>query len=971
MRPLGLLAQLAGIALAIFLLVSFGSFVGTRNAVLRQVTDQQVYDMRTWLNATQGTLQQFFVLGRLEGVRESISAMGSDLDLDVALLVDAAGRVVASTQVADEGHLLSELAYELDPNVVERVTRTRTTDVSVGPRRSALHGYVSVCDPNMYGGLRAPRCGFLYKRVNLGYHQANAVEFLYQQATTTVLGFGGCSLLLLVIFHRAVARRVNHIVDVLGRFGRGERDARVCLAGNDELSTISRSVDQILQELSDDEVALRASEQFKQAMIDSANSAIISTDAQGTIRFFSAGAERMLGYRADELVGVANGEILHDPEDVQRRLGDDAASGGLAQRPRVGLRKLMERSQQGAYEDEWTYVRRDGSKLPVSLSVTALLDASGAVEGYLAVARDVSQDRDVAQRLKLAKNVFESAGEAILVTDARLRIVDVNPAYLDMTGFSRAEVIGSKPRASASGRHDRSFYRSIWRAVRRDGYWSGELWDRRKNGELFPQSLTISAIKDDQGRISNYVGIFKDVTSQKAAEEELERMAYFDPLTGLPNRALFKDRLQHEMDVATRKQGRVALLFIDLDRFKFVNDTLGHEAGDKLLLEAAWRIKQVVRQSDTLARLGGDEFTLVVADAHDMTDVGHVASKMIETLEKVFVIDGREVFIGASVGIAVYPDDGRSVSSLTKNADTAMYLAKQAGRGTYRFFKREMNTQNERRLALEASLRRAVDNEEFVLHYQPKIDLARRAVVGFEALLRWQHPDFGLIAPGDFIPLAEETGLILPMSRWVLRAALAQLADWHRLGYVDLDMAVNLSARQFQDQQLVDDVTSVLRDTDIEAGSLELELTESLLMVDAARALAIMRRLRDLGVKLSIDDFGVGYSSLSYLKRFPIHSLKIDRGFVRDVVDNPEDAAIVSAIMSLAATLQLQVVAEGVETTAQEAFLAERGCDLVQGYLYSRPLPVAEASEFLAAWKAPRAIVPVASRAGPGRPPAR
>jgi len=950
-RRFGLLAQLAGIALLVFLLVSYGAFVGTRNAVLAQITEEQVTDMRAWLNATQGAAQHFLHIGRPEGVREMVSAVGSEPDLRLAMVADASGRIIASTRFADEGRKLSEFDYGLDASIIERTTRTRTSDVRVDTSTKLLQGYVSICDPNQHGGLRAPHCGFLYKRTDLAHHHAGAVESLYRQAATTVLGFGFCAILLLVVFHRSVSRRVGRIVDALERFGQGDRSARAGIPGSDELATIGASVDQIFRELAHDELALRASERFKQAIIDGAHAAIISTDRNGVITLFSAGAERLLGYRAEELVGLANVDLFHDPQEARHRPPPSAADPLETAALAGGLPALFEHTRGRVYEDECLYVCKDGSRVAVSLSLTAVLDEEGQVDGYLAVARDIGQEREVARRLKLAKNVFDSAGEAILVTDPRMRVVDVNPAYLEMTGFARDEVIGQKPSTSRSGRHDRGFYRKIWHAVEENGFWRGELWDRRKNGELFPQSLTISAIKDHRGAVSNYVGIFKDVTSQKAAEEELERLAYYDPLTGLPNRALFKDRLQHEIDVAARRPSQVALLFIDLDRFKYVNDTLGHEAGDTLLLEAAARIKKDIRSSDTLARLGGDEFTLIIADADDVADAGHIARKIIDSLAEVFVVDGREVFIGASVGIAVYPDDGRSVSALTKNADTAMYLAKQSGRSTYRFFKQQMNAQNERRMAVEASLRRAIENQEFILHYQPKIDLGSRSVAGFEALLRWQHPEFGLIPPGEFIPLAEETGLILPISKWVLHAATAQLREWHAAGHTELDVAVNLCAMQFQDQQLVEDVTDALRTAGIEARYLELELTESLLMVDADRALSLMKHLRELGVKLSIDDFGVGYSSLSYLKRFPIQALKIDRSFVRDAVENPEDAAIVSAVTSLAATLQLKVVAEGVETDAQQALLTACGCDLAQGYLYARPLPASEVEAFLAGWK--------------------
>jgi diguanylate cyclase (GGDEF)-like protein len=431
------------------------------------------------------------------------------------------------------------------------------------------------------------------------------------------------------------------------------------------------------------------------------------------------------------------------------------------------------------------------------------------------------------------------------------------------------------------------------------------------------------------------------------AESALERLAYYDPLTDLPNRALLLDRLQHLVARSERYGGRFALFYIDLDRFKFVNDTLGHAAGDALLREAASRMQALLRRSDTLARLGGDEFTLVVEDVRVLRDLDTVAAKIIEAMQQVFVIENREIFINASVGISVYPDDGIDVATLTRNADTAMYQAKQAGRGRFMFYAPAMNAENERRMRLEARLRRAVERQEFLLHFQPRTDLASRRIRSFEALLRWQDPHEGLIPPGEFVPLAEETGLIVPIGYWVIEAACRQLREWHDLGYGDLGMSINLSARQFQDPELTERVARTLAELHLPPDCVEFELTESILMSDADWSLGQLARLRALQVTIAVDDFGMGYSSLSYLKRFPIHALKIDRTFVSDVVNNPEDAAIVRAVISLAAALRLDVVAEGIETDAQHEFLLAESCREGQGYLYGRPARAAEALRML------------------------
>jgi diguanylate cyclase (GGDEF)-like protein/PAS domain S-box-containing protein len=534
-----------------------------------------------------------------------------------------------------------------------------------------------------------------------------------------------------------------------------------------------------------------------------------------------------------------------------------------------------------------------------------------------------------------------------LVTDAGSNILDANEAYLQMTGYSREEVIGARPQIARSGRHGADFYRAMWDAIHREGSWSGELWNRRKDGEVYPQWLTINEIRDDHGKVTNYVGIFKDISQQKAIEERLERMAYYDPLTQLPNRVLFRDRLEHEMVLSKRSGSRLAVLFLDLDGFKYVNDTHGHDAGDKLLVEAARRIAGRLRQSDTVARLGGDEFTVILGGLSQDADIGKVADSLIESLQDVFELDDAEVHISASVGIAVYPDDGDDFVKLTKNADAAMYQAKQAGRGVYRFYTRSINESTMRRLELATALRSALERHELHLVYQPKLDLRDRRILGFEALLRWDNPRLGPVSPAEFIPVAEETGSILPIGEWVLREACGELRRWQEAGFPELNVAVNLSMRQLERGDMAQTVRDVLAQEGIDGRHVELELTETLLMRDAERAMASMKAIRASGVGLTVDDFGTGHSSLSYLKRLPIQTLKIDRSFVRDIASDPDDAAIIRAVLSMARQLRLDVVAEGVETAAQHAFLKAEGCNQAQGYFYARPLGAEAALAFL------------------------
>jgi diguanylate cyclase (GGDEF)-like protein/PAS domain S-box-containing protein len=423
-------------------------------------------------------------------------------------------------------------------------------------------------------------------------------------------------------------------------------------------------------------------------------------------------------------------------------------------------------------------------------------------EGNSKLKKEIKHREMAEVRLRLTEKVFDNAGDAIVVTDAEPLIIDVNPAFIKITGYDKEDVIGANPSIHQSGRHDKVFYKQMWDSILTTGYWEGEIWDRNKGGESYPKWLTISSIKDNNEDVINYIGIFKDISLQKSTEEKLERLAYHDPLTGLPNRAMFQESLNHELAVVKRRQIKSALMFIDLDRFKYVNDTLGHETGDQLLIKVASRLKSCVRDSDTISRLGGDEFTVILSDVDEVPHISYVASRMVELLQEVFLINGKEAYVGASIGISIFPDDSEDLQTLIKNADVAMYRAKDAGRGTYKFFKPSMNVKNERRVLLDSKLRNALMLKEFTVFYQPKVNLETEETVGFEALIRWQHLESGLVSPAEFIPIAEENGLILPIGEWVLKTACKQSKSWQDVGQTAYKVAVNLSAKQFQHTDL-------------------------------------------------------------------------------------------------------------------------------------------------------------------------
>ncbi len=568
-----------------------------------------------------------------------------------------------------------------------------------------------------------------------------------------------------------------------------------------------------------------------------------------------------------------------------------------------------------------------------------VFDSSDRRNGLVIIGRDVTERKLTEEQLREAAAVMRNTHEGVLITDTEPKIIAVNNAYSTITGYSAEEVIGKNPSLLSAGRADKAFYQAMWQEISARGYWQGEVWNRRKNGESYPQLLTISTVYDDQQVPVRYIGVFSDITLMKENQARLEYMAHHDPLTELPNRALVESRLQQELEQAHRHGHQDAVLFIDLDHFKQVNDSFGHLVGDELLCAAAKRLSLRLREGDTLGRLGGDEFILLLSMLNDTQDAAVVARDFIAALNEPFQLpSGHEVFIGGSIGISLFPQDGQTVSELMKNADAAMYLAKESGRNQFSFYTPELNADARNKLALENDLRRAILQNELTLHYQPKVDLRSGRIVGAEALSRWRLADGRWVPPAQFIPIAEKSGLILDLGSWVIEQSCRQIRAWQEDGLGDLCIAINISARQFLNGNLDIQLSQALDRHGIAAHHLEIELTESMLMQEPKRATATMHRLKQLGVKISLDDFGTGYSSLGYLSRFPIDTLKIDQSFVRGVVTEPDDAEIASAIIGLAHRLKLRVVAEGVETEAQLAFMRGNDCDELQGYYFSKAL---------------------------------
>lgn len=634
--------------------------------------------------------------------------------------------------------------------------------------------------------------------------------------------------------------------------------------------------------------------------------------------------------------------LIEDPESLAGQT-TRAFYDSDAQWQQIGDDMYGELERKGFGQSEYEMCRQDGSRVWIMLTGRPL-DPQAVHEGSIWVYTDITEKRQHEAQLLLAERVFSHSSEAMLITDPQGVIVSVNPAFSRITGYAREDVLGKNPRMLKSGRHDADFYRLMWQALAEHGVWEGEVWDRRKNGDIYPKWLSISVVRDAVGSVVNYIGSFSDITERKAAQERIQYLAHHDALTGLPNRVLLRDRFCHLLEQMRRSGRNIAFMFLDLDHFKRINDSLGHRVGDQLLIAVVRRLQSCMRDSDTLSRLGGDEFILILGDLDYPEHASRVASKIIAALGQPFQIGEHLLNTSASIGIAIAPQDGEDFDTLMQKADTAMYAAKEMGRGTWSFFLASMDDQARRRLNLANSLRYALEAGEFQLQYQPQIDLARGRVFGAEAMLRWLPRDNPPVPPEEFIPIAEEMGVILPIGEWVIEQACLQLRRWHDSG-LDCRIAVNVSGVQIFRSDIVDIVRGACEKAGIAPSLLQLELTESTLMDDTILLQEIIGSLHALGVTVAIDDFGTGYSSLAYLQRFRVDKLKIDRTFIVDACINEESRAISEAVISIARALRINAIAEGVETAEQLAFIRRAGCEEVQGYYFSEALP---ADAFLA-----------------------
>ncbi|MFJ7813995.1 EAL domain-containing protein [Pseudomonas asiatica] len=686
--------------------------------------------------------------------------------------------------------------------------------------------------------------------------------------------------------------------------------------------------------------SLRDSEQRYRMLAESISDVIFSTDRLLQLNYVSPSVQGVLGYQADWIFANGWQSIVANPsqltgiyslmERVSKAMGDPAQLAQL-------------RSQLPTQLFLFDCLRADGRKIPIELRLVLVWDDEERFEGVLGVGRDISQQRRAEKDLRMAATVFEHSTSAILITDPAGYIVQANEAFSRVSGYAVSEVLDQLPGMLTVDEQQEGHLRYVVKQLYQRGSWEGEVWLKRRDGDHYPAWVGITAVLDDEGDLASYVCFFTDISERKASEQRIHRLAYYDALTHLPNRTLFQDRLYNALQQAERQKAWVVLMFLDLDRFKPINDSLGHAAGDRMLKDMAQRLLACVDNDDTVARMGGDEFTLLLQPRATremaLNRAIHVAENILGSLVRPFVLENREFFVTASIGIALSPQDGSELSQLMKNADTAMYHAKERGKNNFQFYQAEMNASALERLELESDLRHAMEQNEFILYYQPQFSGDGKRLTGAEALLRWRHPTRGLVPPGDFIPVIEELGLVVDVGDWVLREASRQLKAWHKAKVRVPKVSVNISARQFSDGQLGTRIATILEETGLPPACLELELTESILMREVNEAMQILASLKNLGLSIAVDDFGTGYSSLNYLKQFPIDVLKIDRTFVDGLPEGEQDAQIARAIIAMAHSLNLAVIAEGVETHEQLEFLREHGCDEVQGYLFGRPMP--------------------------------
>ncbi len=877
--------------------------------------------LRSTLNRIQGTAEFMLSRGDLAGLKREIAVASARGQVKTLVVVDAQERIVASSHLATVNHFVQELPLHMDFTLLEQAKRV------VGPLylrqqegENSIYGIAAFRYPDPENSLRN-LTGLIIMELDVQQVLApvsRQLNILFGVVTLGVILF---AFLLWWLLEGSITKRLQRITLVTQSFSADDFSQRTGLSGADELGQVGQVLDQMAERLEQNRAQILTFNKQMENILKFIPSMVYIKDLDGIYRLVNERFVEVLG-RPD-----GTGQTVFD-------MLDEPYASYMAEYDQTVLDTGTPTQFQAEFPVNGDMHRWFMVKFP-------LVDEQGKSYAVATVATDVTEQERNENLARIAQRVFEHTTEGIMITDADSRIVDVNESLVRMSGYAREELIGQLPGIQRSGHQDKAFYQSFWDALKQKGNWTGELENRRADGSLYPVRLSVSAIYDRTGDLDGYFGIFQDITHEKQAEADLHRLAFHDSLTGLFNRTEFHRVLTDAVHRGERYGEAFGLLFIDLDLFKEVNDSLGHAIGDRLLCEVAQRLRSCVRDTDRVFRLGGDEFTLLLPQIHEDTELSVVAEKVIQALKTPFVFDGQEVRVGCSVGVVSYPRDGHEADILLGHADAAMYFAKELGRGRYAFFDPQINERNQRAMRVKAELPKGLERQEFSLVYQPK-QKPNGQVTGYEALMRWYSAELGAVSPVEFIPLAEASDALEQMTDWLLQQVVADLRDPKLAGK---QIAINLSPRQFQGGNWAESLKNTIEANELRPEQLCIEVTEGALVENFATAAEQLAAVQALGVEVAVDDFGTGYSSLEYLKRLPIDYLKIDRSFVRDIETDADDRVIVETIIVLAHSLGLQVVAEGVETRAQADFLSERGCDELQGYLFSAPRPLSELGE--------------------------
>ena len=913
------------IALLAAVFILFNHFV-LKAEVEGKIDEQSQKFMLSSVNRLQGSAEYLLSKNDLEGLRREISANSVYPDIKQLIILDENLITLASSQIADQGKSLDELILHINRETIKKVLTTKGSYIEKDiDGENSIYGVAPI---SIVGNdrIRDQRWGLLILEVDLDIRQKALLmqmERLFWVSAILVCFIGGVFWL---IYYKAIDKRIRIIISSSKKIANGAFDTRINLSGKDELATIAKAIDMMASEIEEDHQELLSSHKQIDSIIQNMPAMLYIKDKQG--RYLLANEKFKRTFPA---IKVGSDQTVYD---VLPRSEADSFS----QWDAIVLETAEASSKQAAF----TYANEQRDYSVVKFP---LFDRNQEAYAVCSIATDISEQEHTDNLLNISTSIFENTAEGIMITDMSKRILDVNQSFQRITEYAKSEVIGRNPRFLSAGETPHYIYREMWQSIDEKGHWQGELINRRKGGEVYHERLSINSIKDRNGKLTGYIGFIQDISKEKSANEHLSQLAFTDPLTKLHNRESFKLRLQESIDFSRRYSYDLGVLFIDLDYFKEVNDTYGHEAGDQLLSMVADRLLSNCRNTDIVSRLGGDEFIILVRNVENESGLAAQANQIIKKLQKPFQLEGATVLIGATIGIAVFPKDADTSDQLLKHADAAMYHAKSLGRGCFSFFDFSINARNQRIIRLKQAMRTAIEQNEYRLVYQPQIDPHVREITGYEALIRWESDELGYVSPAEFIPVAEDSGEIDRITHWVIQ----QVADDRKQSSVlgEHTVSINISAKQFQNDSWVNTLRTMSEEHRLDLSSIVVEVTETALVAEFDSTLEQLKAIRRLGVRVAIDDFGTGYSSLAYLKKMPINYLKIDRTFVSDIGIDSDDQTIVQTVIAMAHALDITVIAEGAESIEQVAFLTANGCDKIQGYYYSKPLELAEVDHFV------------------------